>query len=86
MVSMMFTILAMLVLLPDAGRTESSMPRVTAEVLARARIVAGVRIAREQVIVDSDTPSRATRLPKPRERPCPDTDAHPCRLIVVDMP
>lgn len=86
MVSMMFTIFAALVLLPGSARTESTAPRVTAVATANARIVSGVRISREQVIGDNDTPSRATRLPKPRERPCPETDTPPCRLIVVDMP
>lgn len=86
MVSMMFTILSALVILPGSGRTETTTPRVTAVVTARAQIVSGVRLSRERVIVDTDTPSRTTRLPKPRERPCPDADAPPCRMIVVDMP
>lgn len=86
MVSMIFTILAALVLLPGSGRAQMEVPRVTAVVTARAQIMSGVRISREQVIVADDTPSRATRLPKPRERPCLATDVPPCRLIVVDMP
>ena len=86
MVKMSFTILIALVALPGSGRPETAAPRVTAVGVARARIVSGVRISREHVIVDADTPMRATRLPKPRERPCPDADTQPCRLIVVDMP
>ncbi len=86
MVSMMFTILVALVVLPHSGRTESTASHVTAVVTARARIVSGVRMTRDHVIVENDTPSRTTRLPKPRERPCPEADSDLCRLIVVDMP
>lgn len=86
MVTMLFTILVAFALFPGSGRAETVAPRVTAVVTAQARIVSGVRIANERVIIDSDTASRTTRLPKPRERPCPDPDTHPCRLIVVDMP
>ena len=86
MVNMMFAFVMVLALLHQSTRAESAAPRVTAVATTRAQIMAGVRISGEQSDRNDDVPSRLTRLPKPRERPCPDTDAQPCRLIVVDMP
>lgn len=86
MVSMTLITLAALVLVPGSARSDPAVPRATAVVVARAQIVAGVRISSDQIEKDKGELSRATRLPKPRERPCPDTDTPPCRLIVVDMP
>lgn len=86
MVSVMFTIILATILAGDAARSEEGSTRVTAVAVARAQIVSGVRLSREQVAVDDETPSRVTRLPKPRERPCPEPSEPPCRLIVVDMP
>jgi hypothetical protein len=83
---MSFTILLALVAFPASVRAEDAVSHVTAVAVARAQIVSGVRISREQVALDQDTAVRKTRLPKPRERPCPEADEHPCRLIVVDMP
>lgn len=67
-------------------RADEASPRVTAVAVARAEIMSGARITREMLISDSDMPSRGNRLPKPRERPCPDTDERPCRMVVVDIP
>jgi hypothetical protein len=90
MVSMMFIIGLALTVLPGSVRAEESASHVTAVAVARAQIVTGVRISREDVAIDHETQpssrSRAIRLPKPRERPCPEPDTPPCRLIVVDMP
>lgn len=68
-------------------RAEEQRPRVTAVAVARAEIVSGIRITRDMIIPDNDERrSRNGRLPKPRERPCPDSDENPCRMLVVDMP
>lgn len=86
MVSMSLTIIFAAALLAGTVRAEDSVPHVAAVAVARAQIVSGVRISREQVELDQDTAARKTRLPKPRERPCPEADEHPCQLFVVDMP
>jgi hypothetical protein len=83
---MWFTMFVAFIAAPGSIRAEQATPRVTAVAVARAQIVSGVRISREQIDVDQDTATRKTRLPKPRERPCPEAHEHPCRLIVVDMP
>jgi hypothetical protein len=68
-------------------RADEVHPRVIAVAVARAEIVSGVRILREEMMrSDDETRPRSNRLPKPRERPCPDTDEHPCRMVVVDIP
>lgn len=85
-VSMSFTIIVAAALLPGSVRAQDAVPHVTAVAVARAQVVSGVRISREQMELDQESAARKTRLPKPRERPCPETDEHPCRLIVVDMP
>jgi hypothetical protein len=86
MVSIMFTIILASILVSDNAHSEEDSTRITAVAVARAQIVSGVRLSREQVAVDDETPPRVTRLPKPRERPCPEPSEQPCRLIVVDMP
>lgn len=86
MVSMSFIIILALAVLPATARADDAAPHVTAVAVARARIVSGVRISHEQLALDQDVRSRNMRLPKPRERACPEADEHPCRLIVVDMP
>lgn len=67
-------------------RADEASPRVTAVATARAQIMSGVRIGSDQPVRDDHAPSRTMRQPRPRERPCPETDDHHCRLIVVDMP
>lgn len=85
-VSMTLTVLAAAALLPGTPHAARPEQRATAVVVARVQIVSGVRVSRERLAFDQDAVSRTIRLPKPRERPCPDTDTPPCRLIVVDMP
>lgn len=85
-VSMTLTTLAAFVLVPGSARSDPAVGHATAVVVARAQIVAGVRISSEQIEKDSNGLSRSTRLPKPRERACLEIDKHPCRLIVVEMP
>jgi hypothetical protein len=67
-------------------RADESNPRVAAVAVSRAEIVSGVRITREMLFADDEQRSRNNRLPKPRERPCPDSNEHPCRMVVVDLP
>lgn len=86
MVTMSFTVILALALLPETVGADNAAPHVTAVAVARATIVSGVRISREQLALDEDSSSRNPRLPKPRERPCPEADERPCREIVVDMP
>ncbi len=85
MVTMLFTMI-MAGALVGNGRADEVNPRVAAVAVARAQIVSGVRITREMLIRDDEAPSRGNRLPKPRERPCPDTHEQPCLMVVVDIP
>ena len=86
MVSMKFTIIVGLAMMPNPMRADDAMPHVTAVAVAKAQIMSGIRIDRDYLQADNERPLRGNRLPKPRERPCPEADTHPCRLIVVDMP
>jgi hypothetical protein len=85
MVIMLFTMILAGALVGSV-RADERNPRATAVAVARAEIVSGVRITREMTIPDDERRVRNNRLPKPRERPCPESDDHPCRLFVVDMP
>jgi hypothetical protein len=85
MVAMLFTMIMAGALVGNV-RADEVNPRVAAVAVARAEIVSGVRITREMLIRDDEAPSRGNRLPKPRERPCPDTHEQPCRMVVVDIP
>jgi hypothetical protein len=85
MVSMLVTMI-MVGALVGSVRADEVNPRATAVAVARAEIVSGVRITREMLIPDDETRSRNNRLPKPRERPCPDGEEHGCRMVVVDIP
>lgn len=85
MVTMMVAMIMAAALVGNV-RADEVNPRMAAVAVARAEIVSGVRITREMLISDSNMPSRSNRLPKPRERPCPDTDERPCRMVVVDIP
>jgi hypothetical protein len=67
-------------------RADETSARATAIAVARAEIVSGLRITREMLALDDGKPRRANRFPKPRERPCHESDPHPCRMIVVDLP
>lgn len=71
-------------LLTGSADANDAQPRITAVAVARATIVAGVRAGPPTV----QNPKRAAQqLPvKPRDRPCPEADPAPCRLIVTDMP
>ena len=86
MVSMKFTIIVGLAMIPNPMRADDATPNVTAVAVAKAQIMSGIRIDRDYLQADNERSSRGNRLPKPRERPCPEADTHPCRLIVVDMP
>jgi hypothetical protein len=86
MVSMLVTMI-MAGALVGSVRADEVNPRATAVAVARAEIVSGVRITREMLMrPDDETRSRSNRLPKPRERPCPDNEERPCRMVVVDIP
>lgn len=85
MVTMLVTMFLTAALIGSV-RADEPVARATAELVARAQIVSGVRVMREELFSDHETPSRRERLPKPRERPCPETDPQPCRMIVVDLP
>ena len=86
MVSMSLAIIIALIVTGELARANDGAAHVTAVAVARAQIMSGIRIDHEHLLADNEQPSRNTRLPKPRERPCPEADTHPCRLIVVDMP
>lgn len=85
MVTMLVTMFVTAALIGSV-RADEPVARATTELVARAQIVSGVRVTREELVSDHDTPSRRERLPKPRERPCPETDPQPCRMMVVDLP
>jgi hypothetical protein len=86
MVTMLVTMI-MAGALVGSVRADEMNPRATAVAVARAEIVSGVRIMREEMMrPDDETRSRTNRLPKPRERPCPDSEEQACRMIVVDIP
>jgi len=72
-----------LIALATASATDSP-PRATVVVAARATIVSGVRIAQDGQ--RSATDAEPLRLPRPRERPCPEPAQAQCRLIVTDLP
>lgn len=56
--------------------------RSIAIAVARAQIVSGVRIGQDRAPSEERSDGE-TRL---RERPCPERDQAPCRLLVVDIP
>ena len=85
MVIMLLTVFIAGALIGSVHAHEAS-PRATAVAVARAEIMSGVRITREMMMPEAEKPSRTNRMPKPRERPCPDHDAYPCRMIVIDLP
>jgi hypothetical protein len=74
--------LATMLLTGSAGANDA--PHVTAVATARATIVAGVRVG--PPVRNERTPEQQPLVPKPRERPCPENDQTPCRLIVTDLP
>lgn len=86
MLSMAFIIILALIVAGGPVRADDSASHVTAVAVAKAQIVSGIRITRDHLQTDIEMPTRNARLPKPRERPCPEVDEHPCRLFVVDMP
>ena len=86
MVSMSLAIIIALIVAGGPVRANDGAAHVTAVAVAKAQIISGIRIDRDYLQADNERSSRNTRLPKPRERPCPEADTHPCRLIVVDMP
>ena len=86
MVSMSLAIIIALIVTGQPVRANDDAGHVTAVAVAKAQIMSGIRIDRDHLLADNEQPSRNSRLPKPRERPCPEADPHPCRLIVVDMP
>jgi hypothetical protein len=85
MVKMLLTIL-LLSAPTRPSRANDAVPHAVAVAVARAEIMSGVRIEQQVAPVDAEPRDRKTRLPKPRERPCPDVGKTPCRLFVTDMP
>lgn len=71
-------------LITGSADANDAQPRVTAVAVARATIVAGVRVGTP---VKDERKGEQRPLVKPRERPCPEAEQSPsCRLIVTDMP
>jgi hypothetical protein len=81
---MMVTIVFGLTLLAGSARADPASPHVTTVAVARAQILSGVRI--QQASQGADTKQERRETPRPRERPCPEAEATPCRLMVIDMP
>jgi hypothetical protein len=81
---MLVTIFFALVVMPGQVRSDPATPHVTAVAVARAQILSGVRAGPEPQATDKKRENRET--PRPRERPCPEAEATPCRLMVIDMP
>lgn len=83
---MTVTIALALALLPGSVRADPASPHVTAVAVARAQILSGVRIEQAPQAAVSKRERREAPLPRPRERPCPEREATPCRLMILDMP
>jgi hypothetical protein len=79
------TIVLASVIISGSVRADLPAPHVTATVVARAQILSGVRVGEVSRTVDPAREIREAPPPKPRERPCPEREATPCRLMVVDM-
>jgi hypothetical protein len=81
---MLVTIFFALVVMPGQVRSDPATPHVTTVAVARAQILSGVRAGPVPQTTDKKREDRET--PRPRERPCPEAEATPCRLMVIDMP
>jgi hypothetical protein len=86
MVSMMLTMLAVLAVIGGSVRADDTVPHNAAVAVARAEIISGLRVGPPLQPADPKREARETPLPKPRERPCPEREGTPCRLMIVDMP
>lgn len=71
-------------LLTGSVWADDGAARIAAVATTRATIIAGVRIAQPDRRLDA-MPLEIGAAP-PRERPCPERDRTPCRLIVTDIP
>ena len=83
---MSVTIILALALLAGSVHADPATPHVTAVVVARAQIMESVRVGQAALTADAKHERGASPLPRPRERPCPEVEAMPCRLMVIDMP
>ncbi len=85
-VYMSLTLLLALLVVPSSTRANQDGPHVVAVVTARAQVLSGVRVG--DALPSAVAPSHERRKAverKPRERPCPEREAVPCRLMVVDI-
>ena len=82
---MLVTIIAALIHLPQQVRSDPATPHVTAVVVARAKILEGVRAGPAALTTEPRAADEERPRPRPRQRPCPEVEATPCRLMVIDM-
>ncbi len=82
---MLVTILLALIVTPGQVRSDPVTPHVTAVAVARAQILSSVRAGPAQQTTETKRETRDTQARRPRERPCPEQEATPCRLLVIDM-
>jgi hypothetical protein len=82
---MLVTIVSALILLPQQVRSDPATPHVTAVVVARATILEAVRAGPAPLATDGKPEERHGPRKRPRQRPCPEAETTPCRLMVIDM-
>jgi hypothetical protein len=82
----MLTMLIALTLFARPVRADGAIPHVATVAVARAQIISGVRVEQVPERINRERQVRETPLPRPRERPCPEREATPCRLMIIDMP
>jgi hypothetical protein len=86
MLIMLVTIGLALTIVQPSVRAADQGPHVTAVATARAQILSGVRVGPAPPDADTKAERREPPPRRPRERPCPEAEATPCRLMVIDMP
>ncbi len=82
---MLVTIALALIVIPGQMRADPVTPHVVAIAQARAQILSSVRVGPAPQPENSKRDTRDKQAPRPRERPCPEQEATPCRLLVIDM-
>jgi hypothetical protein len=79
------TIILASIALAGSVRADSPASHATAVVVARAQIMSGIRVGSEPPPSGAKRDRSEAPPPRPREKPCPEQEATPCRMLVVDM-
>lgn len=83
--TMPVTILFALIAMAGQVRAEPTVPHVAAVAVARAQILSAVQVGDPPQANDAKRDPREAPPRRPRERPCPEAEATPCRLFVLDI-